>query len=340
MLISEAEYAESLTDWTTENPRPNPDHFERALSKLGLVAPGAFLPATSVMTQVKQTWAFYDDDARSITLIDHGSPAADARSNAVLVHELVHALQDRDVPLASYVDARKDTADKVTALRSVVEGEARLHEDRYAASLSGLDPAAVDWPDLSRKRIANTEEWALEQPSPLLALQRLFPYDYGERFANFAWQSGGHEAVLELFASPPLSSWVLMASSEQPHEPLPGSDLLGPAPPEGWTHLYQDTLGALGLLVALAGSEKSAEPFRALALSWRGDGLSVYSGPETPAGTALVWQIELADEASATAVASRLRALVSNSRVEGQGARVVVALATSSISLDWAFASP
>jgi hypothetical protein len=338
MLISEAEYADLLTDWTSQNPRPNPDHAERTFSLLGLVAPGAFQPAPLVMTEVKRIWGFYDDKARNITLIDHGSPAADARSNVVLLHELVHALQDRDVPLASYIDP-KDSADRVTALRSVIEGEARFHEDRYAAALSGLDPAAVDWLDLSQRRIKHTEDWALGQSSPWLALRDLFPYDYGERFAHFAWQSGGHEAVLELFANPPASSWALMASTDEPREPPPGSELPGPTPPEGFTHLYQDELGALGLLVALAHGE-SAEQFRSAALAWRADGLATYSGPETPAGTAVVWQIELADEATATDVASRLREVVSGSWVERQGTRVIVALATASISLEWAFSTP
>jgi hypothetical protein len=59
-----------------------------------------------------------------------------------------------------------------------------------------------------------------------------------------------------------------------------------------------------------------------------------------PAGTAVVWQIELADEVTATAVADRLRAVVTASRVQAQGTRVIVALATASISLEWAFSTP
>ena len=58
--------------------------------------------------------------------------------------QLVHALQDRDQDLPTWYDAHTDTYDAALAAMSVVEGEARLEEKRFAVSVLGLDPSTVD----------------------------------------------------------------------------------------------------------------------------------------------------------------------------------------------------
>jgi len=338
MLVTEVEYAAALqAQIAAETPRPNPDHWERALSLLGLVETGAFQPSSVIMDQVKQIAGFYDFELQAITLIDHGSPATDARSNMVLLHELVHALQDREENLASYSEAHIVSYDSYWAVASVSEGEAELHAHRYAASLSGLDPARIDWRDRFERRIAKGDTWTLQQPSPLLATRSAFPYHYGERLADFAWQAGGHEAVRALFADPPESTWVLMASTDERREPPTVVEPTPPAPPEGWMLDDYEVLGAWGVILAL---RESAEPFRGAALGWRGDSLAVYSGGSTTSETALVWQIEFTDDASATAIAGRLAVSVRGLRVERNAARVTIAGATAPVSLDWAFVEP
>lgn len=338
MLVTETEYAENLSaEIAAKTPRPNPDHWERAFSMLGLVEKGAFQPSAVVMDQVKQIWGFYDFNRQSITLIDHGSPAADARSNVVLLHELMHALQDREEKLASYTDERIFSYESYWAISSVYEGEARLHEDRYAASLSGLDPARVDWQDLFARRIAKVDGSVVQQPSPLLA-SIAFSYAYGERLASFAWQSGGHDAVRALFDHPPESTWVLMASTEDRRDAPVVVEPVSPTPPEGWLLEDYEMLGAWGLMLGL--SSDIAQPLHDEALGWRGDKVSVYSGASTPAETAVVWQIEMDSEAAATAVARRLANSARSFRVERNGARVIAAVATAPVSLDWAFVAP
>lgn len=206
------------------------------------------------------------------------------------MHELVHALQDRDVDLRAFY------------------GE---HGGSYDARLA----------------------------SPLIASRSAFPYSYGQRFVDFAWQAGGRSAFLDLLAAPPASTHVLMGSSDTPSEPPPQVELSPPVAPGGWSAPGNDVLGAWGLFLALTRAA-SAEAARPTALAWRGDRFSVYAGPRPFSETALVWQIELADEASASSVAANLGLLVGSAGVQRQETRVVVAAATSAVSLDWAFVSP
>jgi hypothetical protein len=336
---SEEQYAAALSAAMAEEPRPVPDHLERALSMLLLVEPNGFAPGSSVTDQATWIWGFYDPAERDITIIDHGQHADDAVSNALLVHELVHALQDRDVDLRTFQEDHDESFDAMLASRAIVEGEAQLHESHYAASLHGIDPAQVDWRTYFSGRIAAGEEWVLEQSSPLIAARAEFPYDHGQRFMDFAWQAGGHAAILGLLEAPPPSTQTIFASVDTPSAPLTAFELPLPSAPAQWTAVTDDVLGAWSLYLAIARVTNTPE-VRSAALAWRGDRLSVYAGSSPPGATAMVWQLELADEASAAEVETNLGALVGSVRVRRRGTRVVAAAATTGAVLDWAYQAP
>src|SRR2546423_15347360 len=48
-------------------------------------------------------------------------------------------------PTYQYKSTFSDTQDMALAANSIIEGEARMHETRYQASVLGLDPSQVDW---------------------------------------------------------------------------------------------------------------------------------------------------------------------------------------------------
>jgi hypothetical protein len=97
------------------------------------------------------------------------------------------------------------------------------------------------------------------------------------------------------------------------------------------------------------------EVVRELALAWRGDTLFVYTnvdpvttyrpGPIAPV-TVLVWKVDFADEAAATAVGTRLRAVFgagalggfgTSVLLGGLGTSVTVSLSDREVHLGWAF---
>ncbi len=96
-------------------------------------------------------------------------------------------------------------------------------------------------------------------------------------------------------------------------------------------------LGAWGLYLSLA-RNLELDAAWSLALDWSGEQLFVYKGVEPNAGeTALVWQLELADEASASTLQAALTAGIPSARVQRTRSFITLAIASNREPLDWAF---
>jgi hypothetical protein len=337
-LMTEPEYAEYLNGLV--EPPPQPNHYERALVMLRLVAAAAFEPATVVAERVTNVLGVYRHATEDVVIIDHGAATDDETASRVLIHEFIHALQDRDVDLEARDEEYASSYDSYLAVRALSEGEARLHEIRYLASLSGVDPGAVDWRVRFQRSLEYSEGWVFEQTSPYSAAYDVFPYQWGARYLNFAWEAGGFDAVLARFASPPLTTHTLMTSIDAAAEPVTPSAPATLTPPEGWSPFADATLGAWGTFLLL-GQTAPRETARATAFGWRGDRLFVFAGPASADGaepaTAVVWVMDFADEA--TAAAAHTSAVVNGAVwiTERVGARLTVATCDQVVDLAWAF---
>ena len=335
--MTEAEFAQLLTaEMTAQPPPPDLSHYEAALTLLKLVVPGAFQPASMAATQASQVLGFYREDLDDIVLIDRGQPADDASANSVLLHELVHALQDRDQDLPTWYDAHTGTYDAALAAMSVVEGEARLEEKRFAVSVLGLDPSTVDLARHFDNSVRLAATWVRMQPSPYLASRSAFPYEFGARLLLPRLTQKGPQAIADIFATPPADTRALLDpgnSTPTPAWPAP----VAPAPPPEWALTQEETLGAwsLSLVLAQDGDTAAAD---VLARSWIGDRFWVYGGTGTSAAaTAMVWRIAFVDVGSATLA---VQSLSSRFNVQRAGTEVVIAATDAAVPLDWAFAVP
>ena len=118
---------------------------------------------------------------------------------SVLVHELVHALQDQHFNLhRPDLDDRDDEASQ--AFSTIVEGDAVRIQEQYRRSLSR-----------SERRQAQDEEESFgggideDIPDVLIALIS-FPYEVGPPFVRALLDAGGQARVDAAFASPPATS--------------------------------------------------------------------------------------------------------------------------------------
>ena len=343
-VISEADYAAELTaEAATSIPSAHLATWDWAWSTLKLAAPGGLSTQTMISEWVKFVWGVYrGGTSKDIQIIDHGA-AFDARSGSpVLVHEMIHALQDREVDLDQFQATFGTTTDSRLAVRSISEGEARLHETRYRASALGLDPAQVDWTRRFENAVARDEQNLIKDPSPLTATSRAFPYEWGAHYVYNRWLTGAMSGVHGLYVSPPVTTRVLMASAgtdiDLDPEPVPERPAL-PSPPAGWTTVGADVLGAWAVVLTLTKSAPgtATSTLETLALAWRADQIGIFEGPA--GAMALVWRIDLADAASATQIAALLQG-PSNVRVVLAGNEVTLAAAGDGASLDWAFVPP
>ena len=251
-----------------EFPEDRAELLSEAYALLGLVPRDIDLRGTLRALYLEQITGFYDPDSTTLFVLDD---QPDEAIESLLVHELVHAIQDQNTDLDA-ITAPGLNNDRRVAAQAAIEGHATLVMFEFLMQEQGrgaLD--LMDLPDFSA-RLGPALEAARTQ-SPVLAgaplvLQEsvLFPYRGGVTFVESLWSARG--------GRPPPFGPDLPGSTEQVLHPenfvhgqrdVPRNIELSVE--EGWSRLYEDTLGELelGILLETAGASRSS------ALGWGGD---------------------------------------------------------------------
>ncbi|MGF1465762.1 MAG: hypothetical protein ACFCGT_06480 [Sandaracinaceae bacterium] len=212
----------------------------------------------------------------------------------VIVHELVHALQDQRLGLGAQHEVER-TIDGDNAFASLVEGDATLAMVGHEASAQGVPLAALtSQPGLFRRMIEQFGTGAVQgqelgDAPPIVREPLLSRYLDGMLLCATLHGGRGWPAVDEAHASPPLSTEQVLhperyLAGEPPEEVvLPDLEALTAA---GLVVHEEDTLGELELSVYLGlGLDDGRD--RSAADGWGGDRLRVYRAPDGSA--AVVW---------------------------------------------------
>ncbi len=285
----------------------------------------------------EQVIGYYDPDTGRLVIRDDvmaglaGSfgPEQAQEASLVLVHELVHALQDQRLGLGeSYQKER--TADADNAFRAVVEGDATLAMLAEALRQQGIPLSAAtagiqqmgDYVDLN----ALVRGEKLDDAPAILRVTLVAPYLRGLQFAAAVQGRGGWPAVNNAHRRPPATTeQVLHPDKYFAREPgeaigIPKNEALVAA---GFDRIEEDTLGELELSVYLGQGRASGTDEQAAA-GWAGDHLVVYRRNEK---TAVIWwtswDSEL-DAREAFAAARLVSPKDSNARVERRGRFVLI----------------
>jgi len=314
-----------------ELPRERSELLVELYSLLGLVPDTLDLRALLMQVYTEQVAGFYDPDTRTLFVLDD---QGDQALQPLLVHELVHALQDQHTSLDSLTHRDRGN-DRRVAAQAAIEGHATLVMLEFmTARLQGESPAAEALPDLSAQLRLPPEALAAQYPAlgaaPLLLRESLlFPYSEGAGYVQALWRSEGSRV-------PPFGRH-LPASTEQVMHP--GRALGTPAdppvelrlePPEGIRVLKENTLGSLELGLFL--EERVGPGARPLSVGWGGDRYLLLEDGEGARGVAwvVVWDgVEERDRfltALGGAVLGRFphRTVVSPLEVEGRPASLLV----------------
>ncbi|HET7543134.1 MAG TPA: hypothetical protein VFK05_24845 [Polyangiaceae bacterium] len=338
-LMTEEQYIASINGSSEGRDRLTNRHYELALTWLGLAQQGSFdfVPATK--ESVASMVGTYRWRNRDLLIIDHGKPGDDVASNVVLVAAMIRALRDRDIQIGTWstVVGIYD-ADSTWGADAMWFGEARFFSNRYQVVAEGRDPATVDEYAQIQAAIREDIAWIRSQPSTYVATNTRFPPNFGARAAYLAWHRGGAEAMNYLYGDK-LITQQLMASETEEHPAPKLKYHARPRAPEEWD---QDPIvtafGAWGLYLSL-GRNMDSDAAWSLALNWSGEQLFVYKAVAPSEDTALVWQLEMADEDSASALADALTSGIAGGQVQRAGTFVTLAVASGEHPLDWAFVS-
>ena len=235
---------------------------------LALVPPDMDLRGTLKNLYLEQIAGFYDPDSTTLFVLDD---QPDEALESLLVHELVHAIQDQNTDLDA-ITAPGLSNDRRLAAQAAIEGHATLVMFEFLMQQQGqgsLDLTAM--PDFAARlgpalEAARTQSPALAGAPLVLQESLLFPYKGGATFVEALWKARG--------GRPPPFGSDLPGSTEQVLHPddfvhgqrdLPRMVKLSVE--DGWSRLYEDTLGELelGILLETVGASRTS------AVGWGGD---------------------------------------------------------------------
>jgi len=208
---------------------------ELSMKKLGFLPRDFNLREFLVKSTGQQIAGYYDDETKTISLLNWVPPD---RQEAILAHELTHALQDQNYDLRKWMKAALKPAghaaktsengndDGATARKAVVEGQAMVVYVDYLLAPMGRN--LVDAPGLiysmeepAVKAVADSQ--MLHDAPMILRESGTFAYNEGLIFEGELLHKGGKQmAFAGVFARPPKNSHeVLQPKAYIDSEKLP-----------------------------------------------------------------------------------------------------------------------
>jgi uncharacterized protein DUF955 len=278
----------------------------------GVLPPGYDLRRLFLDLLEEQVSAYYDPRAK-VMVVGDWLPAEQQR--AALMHELVHALQDREIPLDSFIAPDPGHGDRLLARQSLIEGEAVALSFDLMLKPQGMDISRLTDLSMAQGQIVTSAGGPVIAKAPkFLRDLLLLPYVEGLSFSYQFRKRRPWSDMSRVYRDPPRSTTQILHPEkyfDAREDPLPVAipDLSRLLP--GHRLVADDDLGEFALGTVLALHLGDAEGLRA-AVGWRGDRYRIW---EDQAGAFVIaYRVITADEQVATALAARLQASVEKRR--------------------------
>lgn len=277
---------------------------------LGLVPDTLDLRALLLGLYTEQVAGFYEPDSTALFILDD-QPAAVLQP--LLVHELVHAVQDQSVDLGALTDPGLGN-DQGTAAQAAIEGHATLVMLEYLTEqMRGAPVDLARMPDFAGSLRPALEGMQAQFPAlagapPVVRLSLLFPYVEGAGFVQTLWSRSGR--VAPFGANLPRSTEQILTGN------LADAPIRLTLTVQGARSLHQDDLGRLEAGVFLethAGGGQAR-----LATGWGGDRFALVQLPGGGRGLAwvVVWDDETSRDAWVAGLTGRLGRLPAPATLE------------------------
>lgn len=336
--ITRDAYCDALFDSLPDEPPPMDEEEEEeeepkvvpwdfALQVLGLVTKEQSSGQSSANDQCSTVAAYYASNERQVTVIDSGGQPGETdekraqrefNETALLAHELVHALQDRELSGASF----DGTTDSNLTARALTEGEATFYQRLTEQEMLDSDATNIDWDGYYGGWVADSR-WRLSGAKSPFHGVRWFIYPLGAHYLTDAWLDGGNAAVRHAYAHPRgfMAQFMAGYGNEAPVlEPALDCAIQGPS--ATYKRVGLDRFGALHVYAFLQRAQVPDDEAWALASHWGDDRIHVFF--DEAAQIALVsWAMRFGSEAEAER-AHELLVLDPLARAELRGRDVVV----------------
>jgi len=332
-VITREELEEQLRAELDEGEPPSLEAraLDSVLPLLLLARPGAAVEEVRIEQLVEGVAAFYDEEQKSISVLEDVIEEEGEGASVYLAHEFVHALQDQREGLEDLEKSDKSFDQKLATLM-LDEGEAVLFEQLALLAMEDEPPAANNlvepWSDLLSLVLDDIEA----SDAPLTLTYDSLSYAVGGVRLGEAYLAGGTGAVAAYHAQPLDNVLGWIDESAQAPRPLACGQ---PDAPSGLATVGSDRLGFGGLLAFGSALGLSGEEAYDFARSWRNDELTLYARDDLSA-VAFAFRIALGSEADALML-RELAANLSNVTVTRAGSELRLLGATHEEILDtWA----
>src|SRR5262245_5732582 len=176
----------------------------KAMVAWGLIPADYDLRRLFVDLMEVQVAAYYDPVGKVMVVGDWLPPE---HQQAALMHELVHALQDKQTSLEAFITPHPGQGDQLLARQALVEGEAVALMLALLLKAQGLDLTSL--PDVSAVRgavVAGTTGPAIAAAPKFLRDLLIFPYVDGLTFVHQFSKRQPWSAMQTLYRDPPRST--------------------------------------------------------------------------------------------------------------------------------------
>jgi hypothetical protein len=281
-----------------------------AYALLGLVPADLDLRGVLMSLYTEQVSGFYEPDSTALFVMND-QPEADVRG--LLVHELVHAVQDQSEDLVALTDPDRGS-DRATAAQAAIEGHATLVMFEYMAEEqmgSAVDLSQIPGfgPMLRENLQGIRTQFPVLASAPRIVQETLiFPYLEGAVFLQQLW-SGGDRVVPFGDDLPTSTEQILVGLSAAP--PI---ELLLEI--RGGDSVREDVLGRLELGVLL--EEHAGTGAGSVADAWEGDRYALVEGSDGQRVLVshVLWEDEAARDRFLSVIGANLGAFGAEARVE------------------------
>jgi hypothetical protein len=352
--ITKDEYcrAQNASQPAVEEPVPDPDKpepepeepplvpWDFALHVLGLVTPTKTTGQARGDNLCRSVAAFYSTKTRAVTVIASGprpeeTPEQRARrelvETALLVHELVHALQDPELSGEQF----DGTTDSNITARTLTEGEATFYQRIAEREMIDGDPEGHDWQADYANWLSRGRNDISMNESPFFGVQ-WFIYPLGAQYLTDAWLGGGNAAVRRAYAHPRQFTQQFIAGYAH------GAEVLDPplscrvaAPSSSYALIKGDRLGALvlyGFMRRAGVPDQDAWP---LAAAWNDDRILVFFDARAEVA-AMTWAVRFEHEGDPERVLELLTMTDARLRAETRGRDLIFSASSDEAALnDW-----
>jgi hypothetical protein len=314
---------------------------EAGLKAFGLIPETLDLASYYPKLLSSQVAGYYDPARRYLALVRReggllGKGAGEDESAAedmVLVHELVHALQDQHFDLRTFAPA-DPMSDAATARAALVEGDATLAMMSYMTAakveeMPGIAEAMERWMSDPAQVAASMPDMPggaeLARAPAFIRDSLLFGYLRGLTFSLSVKKRGGQKLLDYAFSTDPPRSSEQILHPEKWHgrrdDPvvLVWPDLSGAL--AGYGKSVEGELGEATVATLLREGMKDGAKATAAAAGWGGDRFAVY---EKEGRRILVWLTEWDSEADAREAVDAIKKLSGDWKIDALAPRRVL----------------